>query len=197
MVTRTFRNAGLVVALSAVTLAGCSSYIKRDEFDSTVADLRATDQKLQAQIDSLSQKHDALVTQLAGRVRVEVGAHFATSDSVLSEEDKPFLDDVARVIKTDRSQALITVEGFTDEAGSATYNRRLGLRRAQAVRDYLVTTGGLPDSQVRAVSYGEDQNRLVRKGMVGDEGRDNRRVSLVIDYAGTSQQSVEQSTASM
>ncbi|MGO4220522.1 OmpA family protein [Lysobacter sp. TAF61] len=187
MVTRTFRNAGLVVALSAATLAGCSSYIKRDEFDSTVADLRATDQKLQSQIDSLSQKHDALVTQLAGRVRVETGAHFATGDASLNEEDKPFLDDFARVIKDNHSDALITIEGFTDPAGSAVANRRLGLQRAQAVRDYLVSSG-LGAQQVRAVSYGEDQNRQVRAGAIGDAGRDNRRVSLVVDYAGVAMQ---------
>ncbi len=184
MVTRTFRNAGLAVALGAVTLTGCSSYIKRDEFDSTIAELRATDQKLQTQIDSLSQKHDALVTQLAGRVRVETGAHFATSDATLSEQDKPLLDDFSRVIRETRPEALITVEGFADPSGSATYNRRLGLKRAQAVRDYLVSTG-LNDSQVRAVSYGEDRNRQVREGKAGEEGWSNRRVSLVVDYAGT------------
>lgn len=188
MVTRTFRNAGLVVALSAVTLAGCSSYIKRDEFDSTIADLRATDQKLQSQIDTLSQKHDALVTQLAGRVRVETGAHFATGDATLSEQDKPLLGDFARVVKESHSDALITVEGFTDPAGSAATNRRLGLQRAQSVRDYLVSSG-LGAEQVRAVSYGEDQNRQVRAGAVGEGGRDNRRVSLVVDYAGVAQQS--------
>jgi peptidoglycan-associated lipoprotein len=187
MVTRTFRNAGLVVALSAVTLAGCSSYIKRDEFDSTIADLRATDQKLQGQIDSLSQKHDALVTQLAGRVRVETGAHFATGDATLSDQDKPLLDDFARVVKESHSDALITVEGFTDPAGSAPANRRLGLQRAQSVRDYLVSSG-LGAEQVRAVSYGEYQNRQVRAGAVGESGRDNRRVSLVVDYAGVGQQ---------
>ena len=43
MVIRTFRNAGLAVALGAVTLTGCTSYIKRDEFDSTISELRATD----------------------------------------------------------------------------------------------------------------------------------------------------------
>lgn len=187
MVTRTFRNVGLVVAVSAATLAGCSSYIKRDEFDSTVADLRATDQKLQSQIDSLSHKHDALVTQLAGRVRVETGAHFATGDATLNEEDRPFLDDFARVIKDNHSDALITIEGFTDPAGSAVANRRLGLQRAQAVRDYLVSSG-LGAQQVRAVSYGEDQNRQVRAGAIGDAGRDNRRVSLVVDYAGVAMQ---------
>lgn len=184
MVIRTFRNAGLAVALGAVALTGCTSYIKRDEFDATIAELRATDQKLQTQLDELSQKHDALVTQLAGRVRVETGAHFATNDATLSEQDKPLLDDFARVVRESRSDAVVTVEGFADPQGSAVHNRRLGLRRAQSVRDYLVGTG-LNADQVRAVSYGEDRNRQVREGKYGEEGWANRRVSLVVDYAGT------------
>lgn len=183
MASRTSRNALLAVSLLTVALGGCSNYIKRDEFDSTIADLRATDQRLQSQLDTLSQKHDALVTQLAGRTRVETGAHFATGDATLSEQDKPLLDDFARVIRESHSDAVITVEGFADPAGSTALNRRLGQRRAEAIRDYLVSTG-LSAEQVRAVSYGEDKNRLVRPGATGEAGRDNRRVSLVVDYAG-------------
>ncbi len=183
MASRTSRNVLLAVSLLTVALSGCSNYIKRDEFDSTIADLRATDQRLQSQLDTLSQKHDALVTQLAGRTRVETGAHFATGDATLSEQDKPLLDDFARVIRESHSDAVITVEGFADPAGSTAFNRRLGQRRAEAIRDYLVGAG-LSTAQVRAVSYGEDKNRLVRPGATGEAGRDNRRVSLVVDYAG-------------
>lgn len=183
MASRTSRNALLAVSLLTVALGGCSNYIKRDEFDSTIADLRATDQRLQSQLDTLSQKHDALVTQLAGRTRVETGAHFATGDATLSEQDKPLLDDFARVIRESHSDAVITVEGFADPAGSTAFNRRLGQRRAEAIRDHLVSAG-LSAEQVRAVSYGEDKNRLVRPGATGEAGRDNRRVSLVVDYAG-------------
>jgi len=193
---RTFRNAGFVVALGAVALTGCTQYIKRDEFDATVAELRATDGKLQSQLDALSQKHDALVTQLAGRTRVDTAAHFATNDATLSEQDKPLLDDFARVIRDSHSQAVITVEGFADPSGSATHNRRLGLNRAQSVRDYLVSAG-LSDQQVRAVSYGEDKNRQVHKGAVGEAGQANRRVSLVVDYAGPRTDAQQQATASL
>lgn len=114
-----------------------------DEFDSTVAELRAADQQLQSQLNGLSQKHDALVQQLAGRTRVETGAHFATNDATLSEQDKPLLDDFARVIRSSHTEALITVEGFTDPAGATAFNKRLGQKRADAIRDYLVSSGGL------------------------------------------------------
>lgn len=183
MASATFRNrasCNLLVAsgFMLVVLGGCSNYIKRTEFDSTVAELRATDQRLQGQIDALSQKYDAVVTQLAGRARVETG------DATLSDQNKPLLDDFAKVIRDGHSDAVITVEGFADPAGSTAFNRRLGQRRAEAIRDYLTANGGLAASQVRAVSYDEDKNRQVRQGATGAGGRDNRRVALVIDYAG-------------
>lgn len=183
MASNTCPKAALAVGVIAILLAGCTSYVKRDEFNSTIADLRATDQRLQSQIEELSRKHEALVTQVAGRVRVETGAHFATGDATVSEEDKPLLDDFAQVMISSHSDALVTVEGFADPSGGSSMNRRLGQRRAEAVVDYLVSSG-MYASQLRAVSYGEDKNRQVRPGATGKAGHVNRRVSLVIDYAG-------------
>lgn len=182
---------GLAAIAVATVLAGCSNYIKRDEFDATVtelrsadAELRAADQQLAAQIADLSGKYDAVVTQLAGRVRLDTVAYFAFGESMLDEQAKPLLDEFAQAIRSSHSQALITVEGFTDPAGSAAFNKRLGQARADAVRDYLVSSAGLPAEQVRAVSYGEAKERQVRPGATGEAGRDNRRVGLVVDYAG-------------
>jgi peptidoglycan-associated lipoprotein len=184
MATQLSRRAGIAVLALTAVLAGCTNYIKRDEFDATIAELRATDQQLASQIQALSDKHDALVTQLAGRTRLDTAAYFEFGDSSLGEQAKPLLDDFANVIRNSHSQAVITVEGFTDPAGSTAYNKRLGQARADAVRDYLVTTAGLPAEQVRAVSYGEEKNRQVRPGASGDAGQDNRRVGLIVDYAG-------------
>lgn len=184
MATRFPRRAGLAVLALTAALAGCTNYIKRDEFDATIAELRATDQQLAAQIQALSQKHDALVTQLAGRTRLDTAAYFDFGSATMRAQAQPLLDDFANAIRSSHSQALVTVEGFTDPAGSAAFNKRLGQARAEAVRDYLVNTAGLPAAQVRAVSYGEDKNRQVRPGAYGDAGQDNRRVGLIVDYAG-------------
>ena len=184
MAIRPFRLTGIAALTLVTALAGCSNYIKRDEFDATVAELRATDQQLASQIQALSSKHDALVTQLVGRTRLDTAAYFGFGDATLGEQAKPLLDDFANVIRDSHSQAVITVEGFTDPAGSSAFNKRLGQSRADAVRDYLVSTAGLPAAQVRAVSYGEDKNRQVRPGSYGEAGQDNRRVGLIVDYAG-------------
>lgn len=179
----------LVVAVVVLGLAGCAGYVKRDEFDATIAELRATDQQQQQRLDQLQAlmeqrfgEYDARISQVEGRLRVETTAHFAVDDATLRDADKPMLDDFARVIRDHHPGVVVTVEGFTDPSGSAAYNKRLGQRRADAVRDYLVTQG-LPDAQVRAVSYGEDRNRQIHVGATGEQGLANRRVALVIDFA--------------
>ena len=52
-----------------------------------------------------------------------------------------------------------TVYGHTDAVGSTASNYRLGLRRAQAVRNYLVARGVPHRSIIAIVSRGEENSR--------------------------------------
>jgi len=194
MINSTMRKVSIPLFLAALALGGCSQYVKKADFDSAIAELRATDQKQQQQLDALTQemqqrfaKYDAQIAEMGGRVRVDTAAHFAFNDATVRDEDKPLLDDFAKVIASHYPDATVTVEGFADPAGSAAYNRRLGTRRAEAVRDYLVNNG-LSAERLRAVSYGEDANRQVDRGQSGDTGASNRRVTLVVDFAGSAAQ---------
>ncbi|SEN19529.1 peptidoglycan-associated lipoprotein [Luteibacter sp. UNCMF331Sha3.1] len=172
-------------------LAGCHGYVKKADFDSTIAELRATDQKQQQEIDNLGEQmrqrfadYDVKIAQMKGRIRVDTAAHFAFNDATLRNEDKPLLDDFAKVVSGHFPEAVITVEGFADAAGSKAFNLRLARERAQTVRDYLISTGGLSGEKVRVVSYGEARNRQVLQDKWGDGAEPNRRVSLVVDDAG-------------
>lgn len=49
----------------------------------------------------------------------------------------------------------IEIEGHADNRGTNEYNLALGARRAQAVKDYLVTLGNAPD-RLTTISYGEE-----------------------------------------
>lgn len=191
-------------AAGAVTLAlgGCANYVTKSDFDSTVAQLRAADQKQQQQLDQQQQqidqmsqqmksafsKYDAEITAMQGRIRVDTVSHFAFNSATLNDSDKQMLDGFAKVISQHHPDVLITVEGFADPAGSSAYNKRLGMRRAQAVREYLASQG-IPASELRAVSYGAVRNRQVKPGAWGAKGQDNRRVSLVVDFASATQSS--------
>lgn len=186
------RTLCLAIGMTAmVAFAGCSNYVKRSDFDAAIAKLQNTDQSLQQQIDSLSQdmkthfaKYDAQITAMQGRIEVNNIAHFAFNQATLQDQDKAKLDEFAKVMRAHHSDAVVTVEGFADPAGSVAYNKRLGMKRADAVRNYLVNTDGMAASQVRAVSYGEARNRQVKPGATRAAGAPNRRATLVIDFAG-------------
>ncbi|PWK84324.1 OmpA family protein [Fulvimonas soli] len=184
------RTAALAAALLAVGLAGCSSYVKRTDFDAAIQQLQQKQQDQQQQIDAIKQqmqeqfsKYDAQITSLQGRVSVDTVAHFDFNSSTLREQDKPALQNFAQTLAKYHPDVLVTVEGFADPAGPAGYNQRLGMERARAVRDFLVSSG-LSADKVRAVSYGEARNRQVAKGAVRENGADNRRVSLTVDSVG-------------
>jgi peptidoglycan-associated lipoprotein len=195
-------------------LSGCAPKVKREEFNTQVARLREEMQagdrqvatQVGARIDSTNQavadharRLDALDQELQafrseykvsmekvqGMLKFDVPVHFEFASSELLEADRPVLDRFASVVKEYYPGALVTVEGFTDPAGSAAYNRRLGQRRADAVREYLATAGGFTNETLKAVSYGEARNRQVVPGAKGpgDSGVENRRVALVIDHA--------------
>ena len=67
---------------------------------------------------------------------------------------------------------VLTVEGHADERGTREYNLALGARRAQAVRDYLVSLG-VSGARIETISYGKERPMCVQS----DEGcwAQNRR----------------------
>lgn len=204
-----FRALG-VTALAL--MAGACAHVSQDDFQAEVADIRAElraemqagdeavesrlsgrmDEmaqqmsRLESQLRSLEEELDVQVERLETSLRVHTPVHFGFDSAELDQDGREVLDRLAGVLNEYYPTAMITVEGFTDPAGSQAYNLQLGQRRADAVRGWLVTDGLLPESQVRAVSYGEDTSRLVRPGEAGPglTGRENRRVVVVIDHPG-------------
>ncbi len=190
MNTRTTRMAVLTAGLMGLSLAGCSQYVKQTDFNTAIQQLQQQQQDQQQQIDAIKQqmqsqfsRYDAQITSMQGRVSIDTVAHFAFDSTTLNDQDKPALQNFAETMSKYHPGALVTVEGFTDPAGSSAYNRKLGMERANAVRDFLISSG-MTENQVRAVSYGKDVNRQVTKGATHDHGRDNRRVALVVDATG-------------
>lgn len=200
----TSRSTIAVGMLATVAAASaCTPKVTRDEFNSEVAKIReemqASDQQLGTRVDSLDGRVNALEQELAafkseynvsiekmkGAMKFNVPVHFDFNESALRETDRPVLDRFANVVQEYYPNAVVTVEGFADPAGSRAYNQRLGMQRAEAVRDYLTSNGTITNASFRTVSYGEATDRQVVPGAQGpgDAGLENRRVALVIDYA--------------
>jgi peptidoglycan-associated lipoprotein len=77
----------------------------------------------------------------------------------------------ARILRD--TGVMILVSGHTDERGTVEYNLALGERRANAVKDYLVSLG-VSAAKIRTTSYGE--SRPFAFGSNEDAWAQNRRV---------------------
>ncbi|MBH9553365.1 outer membrane protein OmpA [Inhella gelatinilytica] len=74
------------------------------------------------------------------KVTYAADAFFDVDKSVLKPEAKTKLDDLASKVGSINLEVIIAV-GHTDSDGSDAYNQKLSVRRAEAVKAYLVTKG--------------------------------------------------------
>lgn len=159
---------------NAATAAGATA--RADEVARQVA-------ALSSDLNALQSEFDTKIASLEARLHVDMPIHFAFDEAEIGSSDQETLARFAAVIRQ-HPNVEVTVEGFADPAGEEDYNQWLGQQRANAVRNYLVGSGGLDESKVKAVSYGEAANRQVDPGAWGENGLANRRVALVIEYTG-------------
>ena len=89
--------------------------------------------------------------------RVNVGdtVHFAFDQYNVEENDKAILSRQAAWLAKYPS-VRVTVEGHCDERGTREYNLALGARRANAVKEFLVSQG-VSTARVETVSYGKER----------------------------------------
>jgi peptidoglycan-associated lipoprotein len=147
---------------------------------SDVAQLRTDLTTLRNDLTTLRTEYGTRITAMEGAVKFAMPVHFGFDDAAVRQEDQAALERFAQVANQHYKGATITIEGFTDPAGSAAYNLQLSRERADAVRDFLVTKG-LDGSVLRTVGYGK--TRLVRPTAARDaEGAElNRRVTFVVE----------------
>jgi outer membrane protein OmpA-like peptidoglycan-associated protein len=115
---------------------------------------------------------NTMVANLTRKFAAEVPAkvNFAFNSAVLDATARNALQQQARWIKA-HDKIKFRVYGHTDKVGSANYNRRLGLRRARAVVNFLVSQG-VSRSKVQAVaSFGETRPLVLTES----RSRENRR----------------------
>jgi outer membrane protein OmpA-like peptidoglycan-associated protein len=115
----------------------------------------------------------------ARRVYSFEAVHFDRNRASLRQDAMERLRSIAAAFQADPTLA-VNLEGHTCSLGSAAYNRSLGLRRAEAVKEYLVQQG-VPPARLNAISLGEEHPEH-------DNGREqtrrlNRRVTLTPETA--------------
>jgi peptidoglycan-associated lipoprotein len=108
----------------------------------------------------------------------------AGSDTVYFGTDEYSLDQATQATLAAQARWMLanpnvraSIEGHCDERGTREYNQALGERRANAVRDYMVSQG-VPTSRLVTTSWGKE--RPVATGSNEEAWAQNRRAVTVI-----------------
>jgi len=85
---------------------------------------------------------------------VHTDIYFEVGRKGLTDDAKAILATQADLAKNDPDLGIL-VQGYTDQQGSVSYNNKLGLMRAEKVKEFLVGQG-VSDQAIKVVSLGKD-----------------------------------------
>jgi outer membrane protein OmpA-like peptidoglycan-associated protein len=159
-------------ATQDVTIANGKAALKDEKARREEAEKRAAQAAADlAKFATVKQEARGMVITLSGSVL------FASAKSDLLPAAQLKLNDVANALIKEDPLSKIVVEGHTDSQGAAAYNQDLSQRRAQAVRDYLVSRGIAAD---RVTSQGFGPSRSIAENTSAEGRANNRRVEIVV-----------------
>jgi outer membrane protein OmpA-like peptidoglycan-associated protein len=117
--------------------------------------------------------YDALST--TGRVSTQ-GIYFDTGSDRIRPESSPTLKEIGTMLK-EHPELKLTIEGHTDNVGSAASNQALSEKRAAAVRQALVDSYQVDGARLQAKGLGQAKPAASNDTPEGRQS--NRRVELV------------------
>ena len=151
MVSITNLKRALIVLLAGIALTACATQQKAG--------------KMTGDVYTGSDTVEYLATGVKDRV------FFATNKSTLTTASRDTLRKQAAWMRK-KKDLTFSIEGHADERGTREYNLALGERRANAVKDYLMTYG-ISGSRLSVISYGKE--RPVNSGSTPLAWSQNRR----------------------
>jgi peptidoglycan-associated lipoprotein len=184
MVTRLTRQTALrltLVAAATLTVAACGSRAKPqlDTRPPTAGTTQPSGPTGPAQPEGVGGQQLGALPGSTQDFTVNVG------DRVLFDFDQYTIRGDAEPILTAQAGWLrrypsvrVRIEGNTDELGTREYNLALGARRANAVRDFLVSNGVTAD-RITTVSYGKEQPVDTSGTEEGQARNRNARTSII------------------
>ena len=113
---------------------------------------------------------------VATKVTYAADAFFDFDKAVLKAEGKAKLDDLADKVKGINLEVVIAV-GHTDATGTDAYNQKLSVKRAEAVKAYLVTKG---IESNRVYTEGKGEGQPVADNATKQGRAKNRRVEVEV-----------------
>jgi outer membrane protein OmpA-like peptidoglycan-associated protein len=164
----TMRRAKNELAATKQELA--SERQKREDAEKKAAQAMADLQRIAA----VKQESRGMVITLSGEVLFPSGASSLLPGAMMK------LNEVADALTKSNPESRIVVEGHTDAQGKADFNQDLSMRRAQAVREYLVSRGIAAD---RISAQGMGSTRPIAPNNNPEGRANNRRVEIIVQPA--------------
>lgn len=124
------------------------------------------------QLASVTQESRGTVITLSG------GVLFASNASTLLPTAVIKLNEVADALIKGNPDSNLVVEGHTDSQGQRQYNLELGQKRADAVKNQLISRGVAAD-RIKSVGVGPD--RPVADNKTAEGRANNRRVEIIVE----------------
>jgi outer membrane protein OmpA-like peptidoglycan-associated protein len=150
---------------------GCSDY--QGQYVSghlCVIETQAMQQKVEITADFMAEE-----IEKTGRIAL-YGINFATGKADITPDSAVTLEQIAELLQK-KPGWKIRIEGHTDTVGNAKANLDLSVRRAQAVKQYLVEKQGVAGNRLTTDGLGGEKPVADNKS---EDGRaKNRRVELV------------------
>lgn len=107
---------------------------------------------------------------------VRARIHFDFNKADIKKEYIPLLKEVARVLK-ENPNINLRIEGYTDDIRPKAYNQKLALKRAMAVKDFLVREGIKPE-RIQVVGFGKE--RYIAENTTPIGRLTNRRAEFIV-----------------
>jgi outer membrane protein OmpA-like peptidoglycan-associated protein len=122
--------------------------------DAAVIATKDVDTRLTARVNGVETAARRLVYEVT---LSEDQGSFKSGRAMMPADAKGKFDELITQLKADPKGVFIEVEGYTDNVGTAAYNDRLGLERAEAVKRYLHEQHQMPLHKINVISYGEEK----------------------------------------
>lgn len=120
---------------------------------------------------------DGCPIELTETITRRIDVKFETDKSYVQPQFYPQIEAVAQIMR-EYVNTTVTIEGHTDSVGAADYNQKLSQRRADAVREVLISQFGVDPNRLIAIGYGETRPVASNDTPMGRQ--ENRRVEAVV-----------------
>jgi outer membrane protein OmpA-like peptidoglycan-associated protein len=107
---------------------------------------------------------------------VRARIHFDFNKANIKKEYIPLLKEVAKILK-ENPNINLRIEGYTDDIGPKAYNQKLALKRAMAVKNFLVREGINPE-RIQVVGFGKE--RYIAENTTPIGRLTNRRAEFIV-----------------